>query len=133
MKARNLEQQVVGYLIKKAMLAQTVHYVDIAKEFSLSTEGAAMSKELTPILYAIFLWCRQNKMPPLTFLVVRKGGDYAGQPGPGLWNAMFPLQRLNRAERSLMTRHFQEEIFKYWQVSELSQSVADAVSRGEEM
>lgn len=66
--------QAWQYLIAKAANRQMVQYEELRILMDYPT-----SNPLAPILGCIMFWCEQNKLPPLTLLVVNK----SGVPGEG--------------------------------------------------
>ena len=66
--------QACQYLIGKASNRQIVQYEELRVLMGYPT-----SNPLSSILGCIMFWCEQNKLPPLTLLVVNK----SGVPGEG--------------------------------------------------
>lgn len=64
-------------LVSKAMNRQTVTYEGLA-ELMFQRRAAGV---LAQILGYVAFYCKDNDLPPLTALVVRKGG---GEPGSGI-------------------------------------------------
>lgn len=67
--------QVWQILISKASNFSIIPYIDLAKRL-----GYADARPLTTILGHIMFYCQQNKLPPLTAIVVSK---WEGVPGEG--------------------------------------------------
>lgn len=107
----NLVQRVAQILIKAAMERRTVTYSDLALELGTPLTGNALGSALSPVLGDIFVWCRNNGLPRITALVVRKSGTDAGVPGPGFW-ALLGKNELPLATRKAMTCAYQEEVYE---------------------
>ena len=77
--------QAWQYLIAKATNRQLVRYDELA-----SLMGYSDNRPLSHILNYIMVYCAQNRLPPLTGIVVNKDGT----PGPGFTEASrFDLDR----------------------------------------
>ena len=72
-------RQAWQYLICKAAARQTVRYDELRDMVEYPTNNP-----LIPIVGCISNYCRQNELPPLTLLVVKK----SGVPGEGFWLRM---------------------------------------------
>lgn len=113
--AKTIEQKIAQYLIDCAIEQRTTNYLEIAQTFDLPTEWPQLGATLTPILFNIFDWCAENRMPRLTALVVRRSGDDEGIPGRGFWTAC-NMDGLSRAERRTATGIFISETYDYFKI-----------------
>ncbi|MNI40500.1 hypothetical protein D3C73_947250 [compost metagenome] len=67
------------------------------------------------MLYDVFNFCVEAKLPHLTVLVVRKSGRDMNLPGPGFWKVFAPDQVLSIEDKVSMT---EEETVKCFRLFE---------------
>jgi hypothetical protein len=113
--ANSIEQQVMAYLVQCAIERRTTTYEEVAAHFGLPTTWPRLSQVLSPILYRIFDWCEQKRLPKLTILVVRKSGADMALPGKGFWSVS-GLHHTDRKERILLTEMWTTEVYAYFEV-----------------
>ena len=111
----SVTKRVYLFLVEKAMMRETTTYVEIAEAHGLPTTGNALGAALSPILGSILEFCRDNKQPPLTALVVRKSGADQGMPGNGFWLMFgFKVENMDRETKRVITDHYQSTVFDHY-------------------
>lgn len=115
----HLVKQIVLFLIDRAQKGTTTTYQELALEFGLPSVGNQMSSTIAPILGEILVWCHNKGLPPLTVLVVRKSGTYAGVPGKGFWvlygkSQDEDLALLSLADAREFTRTLTDEVYAFF-------------------
>ncbi|MNO12906.1 hypothetical protein D3C76_25240 [compost metagenome] len=94
---------------------QTVTYETLAIMLGLPSRGNALAQAISPVLYDVFNFCVEAKLPHLTVLVVRKSGRDMNLPGPGFWKVFAPDQVLSIEDKVSMT---EEETVKCFRLFE---------------
>jgi hypothetical protein len=107
-----LIRSIYSYLVGKAFLGHTTTYENIANEFGLPNKGNQLGSTLSPLLSSIYHFCRAQGQPHLTVIVVRKSGEDKDLPGKGFWDLYDAVD--DRAERRIMTKNLQRQVFLYW-------------------
>jgi hypothetical protein len=113
--ANSIEQQVMAYLIQCAIERRTTTYEELAQHFRMPTTWPRLSQTLSPILYRVFDWCEQKRLPKLTVLVVRKSGADMALPGRGFW-AVSGMPQIGRIEKVLLTEMWTTDVFSYFTI-----------------
>lgn len=105
---------VFQHLITCAVQGHTTTYQETALATGLPSEGNALGAALTPLLTDIFVWCKSNRLPHLTSLVVRKSGQDVGLPGHGFWSLMELPITTSRKTRASLATVLQNEVFRMY-------------------
>lgn len=117
--AFTIEQSITQYLIQCAVEQRTTTYEELARTFDLPTAWPQMGNVIGGILYSIYYWCRDRRLPKLTVLVVHKSGEDKGIPGAGFWKAA-ELEHLigkgTKNTRATLTTVFTDEVFEYFEI-----------------
>ena len=102
---------VYNYLVQCAAASSETTYEEVALATGLPSSGNALGTTLSPILGNIFRWCKENRLPHLTSIIVRKSGKDKGLPGAGFWELLGVDVNTPRPDKKAMLYVMQAQAF----------------------
>ncbi|MNZ16784.1 hypothetical protein D3C78_337640 [compost metagenome] len=94
---------------------QTVNYETLAIMLGMPSQGNALASAISPVLYDVFNFCVEAKLPHLTVLVVRKSGRDRDLPGPGFWKVYRPGEELTLLQKVEFTEEETAKCFRLFE------------------